>query len=195
MDAVVRARSSDLSKRWIVLGDRTTGDGTMITGAPDTDINGAKVCRKGDIATCPRHKGTFSIIAGCDISITIDGQPVALDGAALACGCRVMAGSQNLVFVDAGGADTTSKAYLGRALGSSRGRAEDPESTFDDCFKIELEDGSPASGYCYEILRKDGSLMEGVTDSEGMIPFQESELEESVEIRLLGRKTEDENVR
>ncbi len=74
-------------------------------------------------------------------------------------------------------------------------RAESPDSIFDDCFKIELEDGSPASGYSYEVIRKDGSAVEGVTDSEGMIPLQESELEESVEIRLLGKKEEGGNVK
>jgi uncharacterized Zn-binding protein involved in type VI secretion len=156
----------------------------MISGTPDTEIDGAKVCRLNDMATCPRHKGVFPIVAGCDDTIIIDGQPVALDGAALACGCRVMAGSQNLVFVDSrseGGASSYLSAFSRSLI---RGTGVD-SPMFDDLFRVELEDGSPASGYRYEVRRKDGSVMEGLTDSQGMIPLQWSDVEESIEIRLL----------
>lgn len=91
-----------MAKLWTVLGDRTTGGGSIITAAPQTDINGVKIARLHDKATCPRHKGIFSIVSGCDATIIIDGQPVALDGARLSCGCSVIAGSQNLVFVEHG---------------------------------------------------------------------------------------------
>lgn len=159
----------------------------MITGSPETDINGRSVCRLNDMATCPRHRGTFPIIGGCDMTIAIDGQPVAVDGALLSCGCRVMAGSQNLVFVDTARSSGSPVSYLSRAALPPIGQAEPLVAEFADSFKIELEDGAPAAGYRYEVVRRDGSLIEGVTDSQGMIPLQESDMEESVEIRLLGR--------
>lgn len=92
-----------MGRKWIVVGDLTSSSGRVITGSPFTDIEGAAVARVGDKATCPLHKGIFPIING-DASIAIDGQPVALHGSYLACGCKVLATQQSLVFLDDGAA-------------------------------------------------------------------------------------------
>ncbi|MEG1680001.1 MAG: PAAR domain-containing protein [Stenotrophomonas sp.] len=96
-----------VGRKWIVVGDLTSSSGRVITGSPFTDIEGAPVARVGDKATCPLHKGIFPIISG-DASIVIDGQPVALHGSYLACGCKVLATQQSLVFLDDGGAAAAS---------------------------------------------------------------------------------------
>lgn len=88
-----------MTRNWIVMGDPTSSGGRVITASNRTDIEGKGVARVGDKATCPqKHQGVFSIVEG-DSTIIIDGQPVALDGCALACGCRVMSSQQLRVYV------------------------------------------------------------------------------------------------
>lgn len=92
-----------MTENWIVLGDTTSSGGRMITCSPFTDADGKGVCRKGDKATCPQHNGVFPITGGCDPTTIIDGEEVALHGATLACGCKVLSTQQMRVFLDAGG--------------------------------------------------------------------------------------------
>ena len=51
-----------MSRMLIVVGDPTTGGGTVITGTPFTDIDGSPVARVGDKATCSKCNGTFPIV-------------------------------------------------------------------------------------------------------------------------------------
>lgn len=87
-----------MTRMWIVLGDRTSSGGQVVTGSPFTDIDGKPVARVTDQATCLKHQGTFPIVDG-DPTTIIDGQPVALHGSKLACGCTVMAVEQVRVFL------------------------------------------------------------------------------------------------
>ncbi len=94
-----------MQRKWIVVGDLTSSSGRVITGSPFTDIDGRGVARVGDKATCPLHKGVFSILTG-EPSVVMDGQSVATHGSSLACGCKVLATSQSRVFFDEGVAAT-----------------------------------------------------------------------------------------
>ncbi|WP_411850353.1 PAAR domain-containing protein [Stenotrophomonas sp. LGBM10] len=100
----------------VVEGDATNSGGRVITGSAFTDIDGRAVARVGDKASCPAHKGIFPIISG-DISLIIDGQPAARDKDRLACGCSLIAGAQQMVHIDAGGAPRLSSPTQGLALG------------------------------------------------------------------------------
>ena len=90
-----------MDRNWIVLGDPTSSGGSVITGSPFTDIDGIPVARVTDQATCPRHKGAFPIVDG-DSTMIVDGQPVALHGSSLSCGCKVLSANQARVFVSQG---------------------------------------------------------------------------------------------
>lgn len=87
-----------MDRNWIVLGDPTSSGGIVITASPFTDIDGIPVARVNDQATCPRHKGAFPIVDG-DGTMIVDGQPVALHGSSLSCGCKVLSARQVRVFV------------------------------------------------------------------------------------------------
>ncbi|MGS0603706.1 PAAR motif family protein [Xanthomonas oryzae pv. oryzae] len=91
-----------MRRMWIVVGDPTSGGGQVITGSRETDVDGLPVARVGDRATCRKHKGVFAIVDG-DPTIIIEGQPVALDGAHLACGCTISTQRQSRNYVDLGG--------------------------------------------------------------------------------------------
>jgi len=91
-----------MAKNWIVVGDPTSSGGSVLTGSSFTGIDGLPVARVTDQATCPSHKGAFPIVDG-DATILIDGQPVALHGSSLACGCKVLSAKQMRAFVEPGG--------------------------------------------------------------------------------------------
>lgn len=90
-----------MDRSWIVVGDPTSSGGSVITGSSFTDDDGIPVARVTDQASCPRHKGVFPIVDG-DSTMIVDGQPVALHGSSLACGCKVLSARQVRVFVSQG---------------------------------------------------------------------------------------------
>lgn len=93
---------------WIVVGDTTTGEGSVVSGSPFTDIDGKPVARISDKVVCARH-GPMVIVSG-DPTMLIDGQPVARHGDGIACGCSLISTQQTHVFIASGGAG--SKAAL-----------------------------------------------------------------------------------
>lgn len=98
-----------MARNWIVIGDPTTGGGFVITASSFTDVDGLPVARVSDKATCPKHKGVFPIVDG-DVTMIVGGQPVAVHGSSLACGCKVLSAKQNHVFVEYGGAPAITPA-------------------------------------------------------------------------------------
>lgn len=82
-----------MTRKWIVLGDSTSGGGKVVTASQFTFIDNKGVARVGDKATCPLHKGVFPIVDG-DPTHSVDGASLALHGSKLACGCTVLATQQ-----------------------------------------------------------------------------------------------------
>ncbi len=77
-------------RRVIRLGDPHTHGGNVITAAPNTEINGKRVARRGDKAVCPKKgHGVVTIVEG-DPSWSVEGQPVALEGHKCSCGCALI---------------------------------------------------------------------------------------------------------
>lgn len=107
-----------MSRMWIVLGDVTTSGGRVVTASQFTDIDGKGVARRNDKATCPQHKGVFAIVGGYDPTTVIDDAEVALHGATLACGCRVLATQQFRVF------NTNAPGGSAMSASMSQGRAQ-----------------------------------------------------------------------
>ncbi|MGD3143930.1 PAAR domain-containing protein [Xanthomonas oryzae pv. oryzicola] len=83
-----------MARMIIVVGDRTTGGGTVVSGSLETDIDGMPVARLGDRVTCRKHPGVHTIVTG-DITLMIEGQPVARHGDRLSCGCQLLSGRQD----------------------------------------------------------------------------------------------------
>lgn len=77
--------------RWIVLGDKTSHGGTVISASGFTFTGDIKVARVGDMTACPRKgHGNCPIVSG-DATVIIDGQPVAREGDSTACGAILIA--------------------------------------------------------------------------------------------------------
>jgi uncharacterized Zn-binding protein involved in type VI secretion len=81
-----------MGKPFIVVGDKTSHGGTVLSGSPSTDSHGKAIARVGDRATCPLkgHGGVTVIVSG-DPSCLIDGQPAACHGHKTACGATLIA--------------------------------------------------------------------------------------------------------
>jgi len=73
------------------LGDRSRHNGTIITAASRTYVNGKAVARKGDLHSCPMH-GVTHIVSGSE-TVIIEGQPAARIGDKAACGAVITSGS------------------------------------------------------------------------------------------------------
>lgn len=81
-----------MSRPFILVGDTTDHGGTVISGAPTSDVQGRKIARIGDQVSCPRrgHGGTTTIVSG-DPTCIIDGAPAARHGDKTACGATLIA--------------------------------------------------------------------------------------------------------
>lgn len=173
-----------MARNWIVIGDPTSSGGSVVTGSPFTDIDGTPVARVTDQATCPRHKGAYPIVDG-DSTLIVDGQPVALHGSSLACGCKVLSAQQVRVFVDAGGGaggttggKKTAAAAIAVAAGlaAAKGQAEqdqsgaksdEPVGRFDQSLCLQDESGCALGGVAYVLYLEDGTRLDGRLDSSG----------------------------
>lgn len=75
------------------IGDPHSHGGQIVTGSPDTRVNGLAIARVGDWASCPHH-GMQPIVTGAGLT-TCNGRPIARVGDVLACGAVITAGSPN----------------------------------------------------------------------------------------------------
>ncbi|MBB5018306.1 putative Zn-binding protein involved in type VI secretion [Chitinivorax tropicus] len=80
----------------IVLGDKTTHGGTVITADTTSDINGKPMARVGDMVVCPLCKGVFPITTGSPDYLDPQGNGYARHNDETACGAKLIA-SQTLV--------------------------------------------------------------------------------------------------
>lgn len=81
-----------MSRPVILVGDTTDHGGTVISGAPMSDVDGRQIARVGDQVTCPKKgHGRVTTIATGDPTCLIDGQPVARHGDKTACGATLIA--------------------------------------------------------------------------------------------------------
>ena len=173
-----------MARNWIVVGDPTSSGGSVVTGSPFTDIDGIPVARVTDQATCPRHKGAYPIVDG-DSTLVVDGQPVALHGSSLSCGCKVLSAQQVRVFVDVGGgggrsagsgnhlevaiaAASGAAAAVAPANAANDGPGRDESAEYDEALRFCGESGEPLAGIQYTLHFSSGSSCSGVTDHDGV---------------------------
>ncbi|MDF0606855.1 PAAR domain-containing protein [Neisseriaceae bacterium TC5R-5] len=85
-----------MTRKMIVVGDRTSHGGVVVTGSALCQVAGKAVARLGDWVECPelypdqRPHGRNQIIEG-DNNYLLDGVPVALEGHLTECGCSLIA--------------------------------------------------------------------------------------------------------
>lgn len=76
---------------FIRLGDKTTGDGEVISASETAGYEGRKLARKGDRVTCKKHPQVNpNIIIEGDESMSDEGTPLARHLYRVTCGCQVI---------------------------------------------------------------------------------------------------------
>lgn len=170
-----------MATNWIVVGDPTSSGGSVLTGSSFTDIDGTPVARVTDKATCPNHKGAFPIVDG-DATIIIDGQPVALHGSSLACGCKALSAKQMRAFVEPGGgggggagsgkaaAAMAAVVSMASALNAAAANESEVEEAaeYDEGLRFCSQSGEPLAGMRYTLHFASGDTRSGVTDGDGL---------------------------
>ena len=77
-------------KGLVLLGDKTTHGGSVISASSTMIVNGKKVALIGDKVSCPiPGHGTNPIVEGSSEWIS-DGKAVVIDGCRCQCGCQVI---------------------------------------------------------------------------------------------------------
>lgn len=79
-----------MSKGLVLLGDKTTHGGQVISASSTMVVNGKKVALVGDKVSCPiKGHGMTVILEGASDFIS-DGKPVAVNGSRCGCGCQLI---------------------------------------------------------------------------------------------------------
>jgi uncharacterized Zn-binding protein involved in type VI secretion len=84
-------RRMQMTRPFIVVGDRTSHGGVVVSGAQTIFADDKPIARVGDSVTCPLPgcPGSHVIISG-DQSVIMEGQPVARDGDKTDCGATLI---------------------------------------------------------------------------------------------------------
>lgn len=77
-------------KGLVLLGDKTTHGGAVISASSTMIVNGKKVALVGDMVICPKDgHGSNPIIEG-STEWSSDGKAIVVDGCKCRCGCQVI---------------------------------------------------------------------------------------------------------
>jgi uncharacterized Zn-binding protein involved in type VI secretion len=79
-----------LTRPLIVIGDKTTHGGSVISADLTSDIHGKCMARVGDMTVCPRCKGTFAITSGASDMVDGSGKAYARHMDSTACGAKLI---------------------------------------------------------------------------------------------------------
>lgn len=157
-----------MSRPVIVVGDRTSHGGVVLTGSPFSDIDGKGIARIGDKVTCPQkgHGSVTTIVTG-DLTDMIDGSPVARHGDKTACGAMLIS-SQVLTYVDEGSSSGQGASSAPAAAASLAGNeTEEQPKPYDEQTKLVAP---PIEGVPYYIETKDGRTFSGRVGKDGLLP-------------------------
>ncbi|WP_169307205.1 PAAR domain-containing protein [Chitiniphilus eburneus] len=144
---------------FIVLGDRTSHGGVVISGDPQHTVDGRPVARLGDLATCPRC-GRLTHIVSSRYPTPDEGNPPAYHLDMLECGA-VLYSRYN----DQCGWDGASEADL---LPPPQQMIDRPLPLFHSHFVLRnSRSGTPLPGLRYRIVTTDNGAVSGITDHLG----------------------------
>ncbi|WP_211462418.1 PAAR domain-containing protein [Collimonas silvisoli] len=137
----------------VVIGDKTSHGGVVLTGDNTTLENGIGMARVGDEVYCPRCKPHIhKIIQGSSNCPTPNGQSIALHNDETSCGATLIAaGAPNI---------NAAISFLTRLEKSETQK-------YDEQFLVADDEGNTLADMPYTVKLASGELVHGVTDDEG----------------------------
>ena len=79
-----------MSKGFVLLGDKTTHGGQVMTASSTMIVNGKKVALIGDKVSCPIVGHGINTIVEGSPEWSSDGKEIAVDGCRCECGCQLI---------------------------------------------------------------------------------------------------------
>lgn len=84
-----------MSNGLVLLGDKTTHGGQVISASSNITVDGKKIALVGDLVSCPvLGHGTNPIVEGTSHR-TFKGRAIVVDGCKCQCGCSVISSALN----------------------------------------------------------------------------------------------------
>jgi len=124
-----------MSRAFVVMGDKTTHGGTVISADLTSYLHGKAMARVGDKVVCPRCKGIFAINSGAPDMVDGEGRGYARHLDSTDCGARLIASQGTTTW-----SDESSLPESGDGYGEPKKGLEIAVST--------------GSGICLDCLRK-----------------------------------------
>jgi len=172
---------------FIVVGDRTSHGGLVVSGDITFTIDGQPVARVGDKVYCPRCK-QMTTIATSRFPTTFDlGQMMAYDQDSTSCGALLYSRHNNHAGWDDGGPEDGIESVPASALAASPGDESDPREPlrFREHFVLHDEDGNTVANVPYSVTTGEGNTFNGETDSEGRTSVIWTDSPDAVDVTVL----------
>ncbi|MDR6394265.1 PAAR domain-containing protein [Herbaspirillum seropedicae] len=178
----------------IVLGDKTSHGGAVISASMTSTTHGKGWARVGDMVSCPRCRGVFPIVEG-DATLLDEGKAVTHDGCKVACGailiCSQLVTSTD-PFVVTASSDlglSTSAGTIGSNLLASY--HDEPLDNVGERFRgrfqvIDSISGKPIADQAVRVRSSSGQYLTGTTDAEGFTQWVERSASEALAFDLFG---------
>ncbi len=188
-----------MSQHIIVLGDKTSHNGTVISASPFSDSHGKPIARMGDQVSCPKCNGVFPISEG-DASFIDDGKPVAYHGCKVSCGAVLIAAqmftsTEPSAGAGPGASSSAAEALAAQGLGAIgagliAGYEEEPLDDEKQRFKgrfrvLDLATGQAVTEQAVRVRSTGGQYLTGSTDTEGCTQWVERDATEALAFDLI----------
>lgn len=129
---------------FIVVGDKTTHGGTVISGDVTSDIDGKCLARVGDMVVCLKCKGVFAITSGAPDIVDGQGRSYARHMDTTACGARLISRQVTTTWSDESSlGDAAAEAKADALAAASRSASPTTSGVCLDCLRKAARFGSP----------------------------------------------------
>ncbi|WP_063533432.1 PAAR domain-containing protein [Burkholderia sp. MSMB1589WGS] len=142
-------------------GDTTSHGGRVLACDPTNTDDGKAIALLGDMVSCPRCGGVFSIVrVKTELHMTFNGRPVVTEGDMTACGATLIASQSTTTASPTSGTGApvgSGKSVLAQRDGAYRGRFQ----------LVDDETRAPLANHPYTVTSAEGKTIQGTTDASG----------------------------
>jgi uncharacterized Zn-binding protein involved in type VI secretion len=177
---------------FIVMGDRTSHGGVVVSGDMTFTIDGQPAARVGDKVFCTRCNKMTVIITSRFPSIFDLGQTMAYDQDSTSCGALLQSRHNGHAGWDCEETDSND----GHALESALAVAPVAECLtkkalrFREHFVLHDDEGTLAANVPYSVTTAEGNTYEGETDAEGRTGVVWTDSPDAIDITVLSKPSE-----